>query len=150
MHPVAIKASTVVLAVIASMMGTAAVVTYDAGLVRISVVEKHPGGDHVRFFVPAVLVPVAMNFVPQKELHKHAREARQWLPLMKVVSEELERCPDATLVEVKSPDEHVKIQKSGDTIIIDVDDPSDTVHVSFPARVVTSVVQKLEAGNPPV
>ena len=154
MHPIAFKASTVVLAVVASMLGTAAVVTYDAGAVRVSVVEKRAKGDHVNVFVPAILVPVALGVIPAKHFHTHDAETRKWLPMLKVVSEELERCPDATLVEVKSPDEHVKIAKRGNAVVIDVDDPGETVHVSFPVGVVRTVVDKLEAGNsgpnPPV
>ena len=154
MHPVAIKASTVVLAVVASMMGTAAIVSYDAGAVRVSVVEKGPKGDHVNVFVPAILVPVALGFVPAKSFNVHDAETRRWLPMLKVASQELERCPDATLVEVKSPKEHVTIVKRGNALVIDVDDPGETVHVSFPVGVVRTVVNKLEAANasqgPPV
>jgi hypothetical protein len=148
MHPVAIKASTVVLALVASMMGTAAIVTYDAGAVRVSVVEKRPQGEHVNVFVPAVVLPVALGLIPAKHFHTHDAETRKWLPLLKVVSQELERCPDATLVEVTSPSEHVSIAKRGNSLYIDVDDPGETVHVSFPVGVVRVVVDKLEAGNP--
>src|SRR6266567_3262009 len=154
MHPIAFKASTVVLAVVASMMGTAAIVTYDAGAVRVSVVEKGPKGEHVNVFVPAILVPVALGVVPAKAFNVHDAETRKWLPMLKAASRELERCPDATLVEVKSPEEHVKIIKRGNALVIDVDDPGETVHVSCPVGVVRTVVNKLEAdnagSNPPV
>jgi hypothetical protein len=148
MHPVAIKASTVALALLASMMGTAAIVTYDAGAVRVSVVEKGPKGEHVNVFVPAVVVPVALGLIPSKHFHTHDSETRKWLPLLKAVSQELERCPDATLVEVTSSDEHVSITKRGNSLYIDVNDAGETVHVSFPVGVVKVVVDKLEAGNP--
>ena len=55
-------------------------------------------------------------------------------------------------MEVTSPDEHVKISKQGNSLYIDVDDPGETVRVSFPVGVVQTVVNKLEAANtsPPV
>jgi len=148
MHPM-IKPFTIVMLALASMVGTAGIVTYEAGAVRISVHEKKPGGDHVRLIVPAVLVPLGLHFVPAKQLHKNAAEIRQWLPALKAASQELEHCPDATFVEVKGPDENVGIRKSGDSLVIDVDDPGETVHVSFPLRMVTAAVRQLEAGNPP-
>jgi hypothetical protein len=152
MHPVAIKLSSVALLATASLAGTAAVVTYNAGAVRVSVDEKRPKGDHVHLFVPAIVVPMALGFVPSKNFHVHDNDVHQWLPTLKAVSEELDRCPDATLVEVTSPDEHVKISKRGNSMYIDVDDPGETVHVSFPVGVVRTVVNKLEKANtgPPV
>ena len=145
MHPIAFKASTVLMAAVASLAGSAAIVTYTAGAVRVSVEGKGPQGDHVNIIVPAILVPVALGFVPAKSVGN--AETRQWLPTLKAVSQELERCPDATLVEVKSPHEHVTIVKRGNALAIDVDDPGETVHVAFPVGVLRSVINKLEAGN---
>lgn len=152
MHPVAFKFSSVALLGAASLAGTAGVLTYNAGAVRVSVVEKRPNGDHVHVFVPAIVIPVALGFVPARHFHVMDRDTHKWLPLLKAVSQELDRCPDATLVEVTSPDEHVKITKQGHSLYIDVDDPGETVHVSFPVGVVQTVVNKLEAANasPPV
>ncbi|HLY62336.1 MAG TPA: hypothetical protein VKV95_16460 [Terriglobia bacterium] len=152
MNPVAIKLSSVALLGAASLAGTAGVITYNAGAVRVSVVEKRQNGEHVHVFVPAIVIPMAMGFIPAKHFHVHDKDTHQWLPILKAVSQELERCPDATLVEVTSPDEHVKISKQGNSLYIDVDDPGETVHVSFPVGVVQTVVNKLEAANtsPPV
>jgi hypothetical protein len=148
MHPLAFKIPAVIMAVGASMMGTAAIVTYDAGAVRVSVVEKRSHGTNVHLMVPAVLVPVVLEFVPSHKLHLQAGETRKWLPAVKAAMRELERCPDATLVQVTSPGENVNISKRGNSLYIDVDDPGETVHVSFPVPVARTVVQKLEESNP--
>ncbi|MHB8654089.1 MAG: hypothetical protein ACYDA9_09440 [Terriglobia bacterium] len=148
MHPLAIKIPAVIMAVGASIVGTAAIVTYDAGAVRVSVVEKKSHGTNVHVIVPAVLVPVALDFVPSHHLHLQAEETRKWLPAVKAALRELDRCPDATLVQVTSPGENVNISKRGNSLYIDVDDPGETVHVSFPVPVVQAVVQKLEESNP--
>ena len=152
MHAAAIKLSSVALLGAASLAGTAGVITYNAGAVRVSVVEKRQNGGHVHVFVPAIVIPMTLGFIPAKHFHVHGKDTHKWLPLLKAVSQELERCPDATLVEVTSPNEHVKISKQGNSLYIDVDDPGETVHVSFPVGVVQTVVNKLEAANtsPPV
>jgi hypothetical protein len=153
MHPLAIKLSSIALLTTASLAGTAAVVTYNAGAVRVSVDEKRPKGAHVHVFVPAIVVPVALGFIPAKHFHTHGnKDLQQWIPMLKAASQELDRCPDATLVEVTSPSEHVKISKRGNSLYIDVDDSGETVHVSFPVGVVQTVVNKLEAADagPPV
>ena len=49
----ALKVSTVVLAVLVSTMGTAAVVTYHAGAVRVSVVGKKGAGANVHLIIPS-------------------------------------------------------------------------------------------------
>lgn len=148
MHPLAIKIPAVIVAVGASIMGTAAIVTYDAGAVRVSVVEKKSHGTNVHLIVPAVLVPMVLEFVPSHNFHRQSEETRKWLPIVKAAMRELDRCPDATLMQVTSSDENVNISKRGNSLSIDVDDPGETVHVSFPVPLVRSVVQKLEESNP--
>ena len=148
MHPLAIKIPAVIVAVGASIVGTAAIVTYDAGAVRVSVVEKKARGTNVHLMVPAVLVPMVLEFVPSHNFHLQAGETRKWLPAVNATMRELDRCPDATFVQVTSPDENVNISKRGNSLIIDVDDPGETVHVSFPVPLVRSVVRKLEESNP--
>src|SRR5579863_5373486 len=128
MHPLAFKVPLVIMAVGASIVGTAAIVTYDAGAVRVSVVEKKSHGTNFHLMVPAVLVPAAMDLVPSHDLNLHNKDARQWLPAAKAVLRELDRCPDATFVQVTSRDDNVKISKQGNSIYIDVDDGNDTVH----------------------
>jgi len=148
MHPLAFKVPLVIMAVGASIVGTAAIVTYDAGAVRVSVVEKKSHGTNFHLMVPAMLVPTALDFVPSHDLHLHDRDTRQWLPAVKAALRELDRCPDATLVQVTSPGENVNISKRGNSIYIDVDDRNETVHVSFPVPVAQKVVEKLEENNP--
>lgn len=148
MHPLAFKVPLVLIAVGASVMGTAAIATYNAGAVRVSVVEKRSHGTNIHLMVPAVLVPAALDLVPSRDLHLHNGDTRQWLPAVKAAMRELDRCPDTTLVQVTSPGENVNISKRGDSIYIDVDDKNETVHVSFPVPVARKVVEKLEESNP--
>jgi hypothetical protein len=47
------------------------------------------------------------------------------------------------LVEVTSPHEKVSIVKRGDSLIIDVDDANETVHISVPLKVVGVVARQI-------
>lgn len=120
---------------------------YQYGVVKVYVEEKRPGGERIRLWVPGVLAPVALKLVPDEEL-RLPPEARQWMPVLHTASEELRRLPDFTLVEVKNPREHVRIEKRAGALVIDVVSQDETVHVSLPLRVVTSVARELEATGP--
>jgi hypothetical protein len=116
---------------------------YHVGAVWIDVREKHPGGEHVRLVVPAIIAPIAAMMVPKEKLHNAPQELQQWMPTIEAATEELSNCPDTVFVQVESRNEHVKIAKVGDHLVIDVDDPGETVHVSFPIRAVAYTARQL-------
>lgn len=122
-------------------------VAYQYGAVKVYVEERKPGGERVRLWVPGVLAPVALKLVPDETL-RLPPEARQWMPAVELASEELRRLPDFTLVEVKNPREHVRIEKRDGALLIDVVSPEETVHVSVPLRVVNSVARELRTARP--
>ena len=126
---------------------TGGVMTYQAGSIRVSVDGKKQGGEHVHIIVPAILVPAAMGMVPSKELGKHAKEIRPWLPAIRAACQGLEKAPDAVLVEVIDPNEHVTITKRGGAIHIDVVDENENVHVTVPLGTIHSVAEKLASGE---
>ncbi len=142
----AVGASALVLGTV--MLGGA--VVYDAGAIRVRVREKTPEGSNIRVIVPAVLVPVALKLAPDEKLQKASSDLRPWLPTIKVAAEELARCPDGTFVEVTNSHEKVSIVKRGGSLVIDVDSPGETVHVSFPLKVVSSVVHRFEVIGEPM
>lgn len=51
--------------------------------------------------------------------------------------------PDATLVEVEGPDEHVKISVAGGRLSIDVRSADGTVNVELPLGSVASTLRRL-------
>lgn len=126
-----------------------AVVTYNAGAVRVSVQEKKPGGTHLNLFVPAVVVAPALDFVPEDVLREKLVQARPWLPAIRIASRELERTPDAVLVEVINSRDHVKITHRGGSLIVDVNSDDETVHVAVPLGMVHAIAEKLERAGPP-
>jgi hypothetical protein len=104
------------------------------GMVRVKVQSKSPGGEHVHVIAPAVVLPVGAMFVPKEKVRRASRDLQQWLPVIRAATEELERCSDGPLVQVDNRHEHVKIAKVNDALVIDVDDETETVHVSVPLR----------------
>ena len=140
------------------LSGTAAVVlggvfmvgaaVYDAGAVRVSVDENKLNGTHVHLIVPAAVVPVGLNFVPDRHFRDAAKELQPWMPAIKVAADELERCSDVTLVEVDDARDHVRITKQGHALVIDVNTPRETVHVSVPFNTVRAALHKIEAAGP--
>lgn len=135
----------------AMVLGTllvAGAFVYDMGAVQVSVQGKKPGGENIHLILPAAALPVALEFVPDENLQEAAEEVRPWLPVIEAATEELSRCPDGPLVEVTSPHEKVSIVKRGGSLVIDVDEANETVHVSVPLNVV-AVVAKQIGGVPP-
>jgi hypothetical protein len=117
---------------------------YSQGLIRVSVHENRPGGEHIRLAVPGAIVPLALAFVPAKEIGRHMpAEARQHLPVVQAAMSELQRLPDCTLVQVDGPDEHVHIRVVDHQMVVDVNDHQDEVHVTLPLSSVHSVLAKM-------
>ena len=129
----------------AVLVGGAAVCS--EGFIHVQVHEKQAGGDHVNLVVPAALVPVTLKFVPQQHLTDAAENLRDYMPIIDAALPALEQCPDGVFVEVIDPAEHVVIAKSGSSIVIDVNDPGETVHLSVPLRAAESAIREIAASN---
>ncbi len=122
----------------------AVVVAYSAGTVDVSVREKKADGTRIHLFLPAMLITEGVRFVPADEISRAAADLRPWLPAIRAATKELARCPDATLVDVQNREEKVTIIKRGNSIVVDVDDAENTVHISLPLKVVAAMVDELE------
>jgi hypothetical protein len=118
------------------------------GAVRVAVDEQFAGGKHVHLLVPAALVPVGMKFVPDQKLREAAVQARPWLPAIGVACQELAHLPDTKLIEVRDAEQHVSVLKRGALLVLDVQSPRETVHVSFPLKALNRVVRQLESLGP--
>jgi hypothetical protein len=101
---------------------------------------------------PAILAPMAVHFAPKRDLAQAARNIQPYMPAIRAALGDLRNTDDIVLVEVKERDERVRVLKSGASIVVDVDDASETVHVSTPIRAISSTVEQLAATalNPPL
>jgi hypothetical protein len=132
------------------MAGTAlagAGILCSEGMVQVKVIENQPEGHHINLIAPALLCPIAAHFLPRRELANASREIQPWLPVVRAALDGLRDEGDVVLVEVKERNERVEVAKSGGSIVVDVDDPDETVHVSTPIRAISSTVEQLAAAT---
>ena len=120
------------------------------GMIEVKVVERQPEVHHVYVIAPAMLVPIGMHFAPRRELSRAAAQIQPWMPTIRAALDQLRESDDLTLVEVKEPGEHVRVAKQGGSIIVDVEDRDDTVHVSAPLRAISNTVEQLAASAPSI
>jgi hypothetical protein len=133
------------------VVGTLAVAgayTFHQGVIRVDVDEYREGGSHVHLWAPAAVIPTALHFVPQREVDRAMREAREWMPTARLVARELGKLPDSTLVEVQDADEHVRVSTQDGALRIDVKDADEDVHVMVPLATIEDVTDQIAAGRP--
>lgn len=118
------------------------------GFVDVNVLQKQPERHHIVVIAPAALAPIAAHFVPARNLRDASAQLHEWLPLIDTAVEALRETNDVVLVEVRERDQHVKVSKSGGSIVVDVDDPNETVHVSAPLRAIGSTVDEIASAGP--
>jgi hypothetical protein len=108
------------------------------GFLHVRVEQKRANGTHLRLLLPAAAIPMALDFVPKRHLREATVQVRPWLPVIEAAASGLADTPDGPLVEVSEPGQRVSVVKSGGSLVVDVDDPRETVHVSVPLRAVRS------------
>jgi hypothetical protein len=113
------------------------------GFLAVNVHEKQPNGTNIAFMAPAALVPMALEFVPNRHLAKASEKLRPYLPVIDAALPALEDCPDGVLVEVIDPGEHVRVAKESGSIVVDVNDSEDVVHVAVPLRAALSSIHEI-------
>lgn len=118
------------------------------GLVHVDVHEKQPHGHHIHVLAPALIAPIGVYFAPKADLADASAQIRPYLPVIRAALDGLRDTDDVTLVEVNEPGQHVRVAKEGGSIVVDVDDADDTVHVSTPIRAISSTVEQLAAAAP--
>ncbi|HEY2546418.1 MAG TPA: hypothetical protein VGI46_10160 [Candidatus Acidoferrum sp.] len=122
--------------------------TFREGVLRVDVDESRGRGQHVHVWMPAAIIPMAMHFVPRDQMHHAGYQAEKFMPLVHAVAKELQRYPEAELVEVKDGDQYVHIRTHNGNLLIDAEEPGQTVHVSCPLATIDDVSRELAAFAP--
>lgn len=122
-----------------TVLGVAAL-AYSGGVVDVQVDEKRPNGQHIHLPLPALGAVAVVEMVPSRHFAHGTRDFEQFAPVIHAVAKELENCPDTVLVEVQDDHETVHIAKDGNYLVIDVDNRQEKVHVSFPIRMMATVL----------
>jgi len=130
----------------AALVGGAALSS--EGFIYVKVHERQSGGTNINLLVPAALVPVTLKFVPNHNFAEASRDLRPYLPAIDAAIPALDDSPDGVLVEVVDPGEHVLVSKSRGSIVVDVKDAGETVHVSVPLRAAQSAIHEIAEAGP--
>ena len=118
------------------------------GFIHVEVHEKQPNGANINVFVPALLATTALHFVPNRDLARDSGELRSCLPMIDAALPVLQNIPDGILVEVEDANDHVLVQKIGGSIVVDVNDLEDVVHVAVPLRAAQRAIHDIaDAGS---
>ncbi|MGB8472657.1 MAG: hypothetical protein WCE61_01080 [Candidatus Acidiferrum sp.] len=122
--------------------------TFHEGLLRVDVDQSRGNGSHVHVWLPAAVVPMAMHLVPRRQLELAGERSWQYTPLMHAVAKELQKYPEADLVEVRDGDQYVHVRTHNGSLLIDVDEPGEHVHVACPLATIDDVSRELAAFAP--
>ena len=122
--------------------------TFREGLIRVDVDETRGQGQHVHVWAPAAIVPMAMHFVPRAQMLRAGERCAKFMPLVHAVAKELQKYPEAELVEVHDGEQYVRIRTHHGNLLIDANEPGQTVHVSCPLSTIDDVSRELAALAP--
>jgi len=120
------------------------------GVIRVDVDEARPGGSHVHFWVPATTVSVVLHLAPRRHLEHAAAQARPYLPVLREVAKELQKYPNAELVDVRDASQRVRISVREGKLYLDEVSNTEKVHVCVPAATLADVADRLEDVAPGV
>lgn len=122
---------------------------FHEGVIRVDVDENRAGGSHVHFWVPATTVSAGLRVAPRHYIQQAAEQSRPYLPVLREVAKELQKYPNAELVDVRGADhEHVRISMRDGKLYIDAVDRDQNIHVSVPTETIADVADRLEDAAP--
>lgn len=131
-------------------LALAGVYVFHEGVIRVDVDETSGKANHVHFWVPATVVPVGLRCVPKDKLEQAAAQARPYLPLLRELSKELKKYPNAELVDVRDDSQHIRITLHDSKLYVDAVSDTENVHVSFPVETISDVADRLESAAPSI
>lgn len=122
--------------------------TFREGLLRVDVDESRGQGSHVYVWVPAAIVPMAMHFIPRDKMRQAGERSAEFMPLVHAIAKELQKYPEAELIEVHDGPQFVHIRTHNGNLMIDAEEPGQTVHVSCPLATIDDVSRELATFAP--
>ena len=134
-------AGFMVLSVVTVAAGAAAVAS--AGSVSVEV--QPDDGDGLSLGLPAILIHLAIALAPDDFVAECAGELEPVWPTLSAAARELDRAPDFVLLEVRSRDEYVRVEKRQGRMIVLVESGDEQVSVALPMGTVRHLARRLEA-----
>ncbi len=117
------------------------------GTISVSIHERGEDGVHLYIPVPALLIDLAVMaaplVVPADALAEARAEIEPFRDGLEAIAEELESCPSGVLVDVRTPDEHIRVTRGWRSFEVEVDSEDADVKISVPARLVGRMLDVL-------
>jgi hypothetical protein len=114
-----------------------------AGTIEVSIHEKS-GGTHIGMSMPAIVVPVVLHLAKNAcpvpgafGFHDHADVP---IDFVREVLDVLADSPDGVLVDVRTEDEVVLVEKRGARLLVDIDTREDKIHAAVPLSTARSIL----------
>lgn len=118
--------------------------------VDVRVTERDGDERTIRVSFPMAVAGAALAVAPhlmpadaRREMEAGLGDYAEWAPLARELADELERMPDATLVEVEGGPETVRISKRGDDLVVEIRSAEADVDVAVPVALVHATVAAL-------
>ncbi len=137
----------IIILVIGIWAGSIAASLSSAGMIEVDVRPNNSRGDQISIRIPAATAMGFLAIVPNAVFWEAADECGRYMPMVRELCDELSDLPDFTLVDVEGRHETVLIRKEGRSLIIDVDEGDETVHITIPLGLVGQVAKKIEKGR---
>jgi hypothetical protein len=96
--------------------------------------------------MPAILLHLAIALTPDEVIEEFAHELEPAWPTVQAAARELDRAPDFVLLEVRSANEHVRIEKLNGRLVVLVQSDAELVRVAVPVGTMRRIVTKLHGG----
>jgi hypothetical protein len=125
--------------------GAAAFAWQRAGSVRIAIHETRPGGDDLSLRLPGLLVNAAIALCPLPADTEFNARLHDMAPALRAVAMRLDTMPDVVFVDASSDGGTVRVEKSGQELVIRVVSPEERVEIAVPLGSVRRLLTKLEA-----
>ena len=137
----------VFLGIVGGLVGLMIVTVLSTSWLVVYVHQKEEGW---RLMVPA---PVFLANIALRIGGAHAQqvdlppEAREFLPMLRPIVDELAKAPDFEMVHVEEPGLNVSIRKVGQSFDVSVVDRDQTVHVTVPMAALHAAARAADDGH---
>lgn len=115
----------------------------------VSIQEHHPGGTHLSFPIPAVVLDGGLRLAIASgaldDMEPLPPEVVEMLPALGEAPRALAEAPDHTLVHVVTSDEEVRVEKRGAHLVVRVCSAAEDVDVSVPIAFVPRALDLLSS-----
>jgi hypothetical protein len=127
---------------LAGTLGATAAAIYHAGKITVEIDEKD--GGRLRLDLPAGLLTAAATVAPASLIEQTPDEVIRFVPALKAGWRELADASDFVLVDFRSTDESVRVEKIGGQLQILVEHEDGRIRVGLPIRALGAVLERLD------